>query len=265
MADLRNDLFPEVNEPIDPIKLARRDLQKSLPRRFYADVAVGEGAEGGYALLLDGKPVRTPAKDNLVVPSRELADLVAAEWRGQGDLIDPATMPLTRLANSAIDGVARTLAATAAEVAKFAETDLVCYRADAPEPLVAAQAAAWDSILTFAREALHARFICAEGVMYVAQPETARAAVAKAVEAVAAGPSGALKLAALSVMTTLTGSVLIALAVAHAATTPAEAWAKAHVDEDFQARFWGADAEATARRDRRWLDMEAAATLYRLS
>lgn len=264
MADLRNDLFPGTNEPIDPVRLARRDLQKSLPRRFYAEVALGEDS-GGFALLLDGKPVRTPAKDQLLLPGRELAELVAAEWRKQGELIEPDTMPLTRLANSAIDGVARTREATAAEVAKFAETDLVCYRAGAPEPLVAEQAAAWDPILAFARDAIGARFICAEGVMYVAQPEPARAAVARAVEAVATARSGALKLAALSVMTTLTGSVLIALAVAFEAITPAEAWAKAHVDEDFQARFWGADAEASARRNRRWLDMDAAATLYRLS
>ncbi len=260
MADLRHDLFPGAGEPIDPIRLARRDLQKALPRRFYAEVSVAEG-ESGVALLLDGKPVRTPAKDHLVLPNGALAELVAAEWRAQGELIEPDTMPLTRLVNSAIDGVARTLDATAAEVAKFAETDLVCYRADAPAVLVAEQAAAWDPILAWARSDLGARFVCAEGVMYVAQPEPARDAVRQAVAAIAAGADGALRLAALSVMTTLTGSVLIALATARGAITPADAWAKAHVDEDFQARFWGADADAIARRERRWRDMEAAATL----
>lgn len=264
MADLRNDLIPDVREPIDPVKMARRDLQKSLPKRFYTEVAVGPH-ELGHALLLDGKPVRTPAKDHLVLPSAALAERIAAEWRAQADLIDPATMPLTRLANSAIDGVAKTLDATAAEVAKFAETDLVCYRAGSPAPLVEAQSAAWDPILAFAHEVLGARFICAEGVMYVAQPESARQAVAEEVGAIAKGPSGSLKLAALSVMTTLTGSVLIALAVARAHLTAEQAWATAHVDEDFQARFWGADADAIARRARRWQDMEAAAETYRLS
>ncbi len=264
MADLRDDLFPGAREPIDPIALARRDLQKALPRRFYAAVAVGESA-GGHTLLLDGKPVHTPARDLLALPGRALAERLAAEWSAQGELIDPGTMPLTRLANSAIDGVARMMEATAAEVAKFSETDLVCYRAGAPEPLVAEQNAAWDPILAFAREHLGARFVCAEGVMYVAQPDAARAAVTNAVAAIAGGPAGAMRLAALSTMTTLTGSVLIALAVALGHITPEEAWTKAHVDEDFQARFWGADADAAARRARRWLELDAAATFYRLS
>jgi chaperone required for assembly of F1-ATPase len=264
MADLRNDLFPDDREPIDPVKMARRDLQKSLPKRFYTDVAIGSH-ERGHALLLDGKPVRTPAKDHLVLPSADLAERVAAEWRAQTDLIDPATMPLTKLVNSAIDGVAKRLDATAAEVAKFAETDLVCYRAGSPAPLVEAQSAMWDPILGFARESLGARFICAEGVIYVAQPEPARQAATDAVAAIANGPSGALKLAALSVMTTLTGSVLIALSVAQGHLGAEEAWAAAHVDEDFQARFWGADADAIARRERRWHDMATAALAYRLS
>ncbi|WP_158807659.1 ATP12 family chaperone protein [Beijerinckia sp. L45] len=264
MADLRNDLFPDDREPIDPVTMARRDLQKTLPKRFYTEVAVGPH-ERGHALLLDGKPVRTPAKDHLVLPTAELAERLAAEWRAQTELIDPATMPLTKLANSAIDGVAKTLDATAAEVAKFAETDLVCYRAGGPAPLVAAQSAMWDPILAFAHEALGARFLCVEGVMYVAQPEPARLAVAQAVDAIAKGPSGALKLAALNVMTTLTGSVLTALAVARTHLTAEEAWATAHVDEDFQARFWGTDADAIARRERRWRDMAAAAETYRLS
>jgi chaperone required for assembly of F1-ATPase len=264
MADLRDDLFPHAREPIDPVKMARRDMQKTLPKRFYTEVSIAPH-EAGYALLLDGKPVRTPAKDHLVLPSAELAERVAAEWRAQTELIDPGTMPLTKLANSAIDGVAKTRDATVAEVAKFAETDLVCYRAAGPTPLVEAQSAAWDPILAFAHEALGARFICAEGVMYVAQPEPARQAVAEAVARIAEGPSGALKLAALSVMTTLTGSVLVALAVARDHLSADEAWASAHVDEDFQARFWGSDLDAIARRARRWADMDAAAVMYRLS
>ena len=262
--DLRNDLFPSASEPVDPIKLARRDLQKTLPRRFYDAVTVGE-AEGGHAVLLDGKPVRTPAKSAFLLPGAALAERVAGEWRAQVGLIDPTTMPLTRLANSAIDGVARTLDATVAEVAKFAESDLVCYRAGEPVALVEAQAAAWDPILAFARERLGARFTCAQGIVFVEQPEGARRAVAAAVARIAQGPAGALRLAALSVATSLMGSVLLALAVADGRLTPEEAWSAAHVDEDFQARFWGADAEAQSRRERRWRDMEAAALTFRLS
>ena len=262
--DLRKALVPEAGEPIDPVKMARRDLQKVLPRRFYKEVSIAS-VEGGYALLLDGKPVRTPAKNHLVLPSAALAERVASEWRAQIDVIDPGEMPLTRLANSAIDGVAQRLAETIAEVAKFAETDLVCYRAGHPDALVAAQSAAWDPVLDFARDELGARFVCAQGVVYVEQTEAARTAVAQAVEAIARGPSGALKLAALSVKTSLMGSVLLALGVAQGHFTPEAAWDAAHADEDYQARFWGADSEAIARRARRWREMDAASTVYRLA
>jgi chaperone required for assembly of F1-ATPase len=263
-SDIRDDLFSIHGAPIDPVKLARRDLQKALPRRFYAEVSIGAG-EGGHVLLLDGKPVRTPAKALVALPSLALGELVAVEWRAQTEVIDPGTMPLTRLVNSAIDGVARNRDATVAEVAKFAETDLVCYRAGDPEALVAAQDTAWDPILAIARDRLGARFICAQGILYVEQPASARAAVERAVAAIADGPHGVLKLAALGVMTSLAGSVLIALAVAQGHLGAEGAWAAAHVDEDFQARVWGADAEAMARRERRWREMAAAATVFRLA
>ncbi len=263
--DLRHDLSPGANEPVDPVKMARRDLQKVLPRRFYKEVTVAPEEEGGFGPRLDGKPIRTPARAILAVPTRALAEAIAAEWRAQAELIDPETMPLTRLANSALDGVARTMAATIDEIAKFAETDLVCYRAGDPDALVAAQSEAWDPVLAFARDTLHARFLCVEGVMYVEQPASARAAVRRAVEAIADGRAGVLRLAALSVMTSLTGSVLIALAIAQGAMTPAAGWTAACVDEDYQTRFWGTDAEAAARRERRWRDMEAAATLDALA
>ena len=250
--------------PIDPIAMARRDLKKALPKRFYKVVTTAP-VEGGFGLLLDGKPVRTPGKASLVLPTEALADSVALEWSAQTDLIEPDSMPLTKLANTAIDGVARNLEGTIAEVAKFAETDLVCYRAGTPDALVAAQAAYWDPILDFARDTLGARFILSEGIVYVEQPASARLVVRRAVEAIAFGEAGAMRLAALSVMTSLTGSVLAALAVAMGAMTVDVAWDAAHVDEDFQARMWGADAEATARRERRWTDMKAAADLYRWS
>lgn len=252
------------NEPIDPVKMARRDLKKALPRRFWRDVTVAE-QDVGFGVALDGKPLRTPAKAALVVPGAALAEAVAAEWREQGEVLDPDSMPVTRLVNSALDGVAAALEATIAETAKFAETDLVCYRAGEPDKLVAAQAAAWDPVLAFARENLGARFICAEGVMYVEQPEASRAAVGSAVAELAAEAGGALRLAALSVITSLTGSVLLALAVARRDMTAEAAWAAAHVDEDHQTAIWGADAEATLRRERRWRDMAAAALVLDLT
>ena len=251
---------------IDPVAMARRDLKKALPRRFYADAAVGPAAaDDGFAVLLDGRPVRTPAKLVLAVPSEALAEALAAEWRAQGEIIEPATMPLTRLVNSALDGVAQAREATIAEVAKFADTDLVCYRAGEPAVLVAAQAAAWNPVVAFARDALGARFVLAEGVMYVAQAEATLAAVRRAIEAEASKLSGDLRLAALSVMTSLTGSVLLALAVARGTMTAADAWCAAHVDEDHQIAIWGHDAEAAARRVLRWRDMEAAAQVTALA
>ncbi len=254
----------EQRAPIDPIAMARRDLTKTLPRRFYQEVGVAE-AEGAFGPRLDGRAVRTPAKQALAVPTRALADAIAVEWREQGALIDPDTMPLTRLANSAIDGVAFHKEPTAAAIVKFAETDLVCYRASDPAQLVAEQAAAWDPVLAFARERFDARFVPVQGIIYVEQPESACAAVRDAVASVAAGPGGTLRIAALSTMTTLTGSVLIALAVAFDAMDVETAWAAAHVDEDYQMRAWGTDAEAVQRRERRWRDMAAAARLYALA
>jgi len=175
-------------------------------------------------------------------------------------------MPLTRIVNAAIDGVAYRLDATAAEIEKYARADLVCYRAALPMTLVEAQAAEWDRVLAFAREKLGAPFICTEGVVFVGQPEPARVAVKEAINRIAnSGQAAPFALAALHVMTTLTGSVLLALAVAHGVLTRDEAWTAAHVDEDFELRAWGEDAEALRRRARQWREMEAAAVLWQIT
>lgn len=262
--DLAKDLAPRIGEPIDPVAMARRDLQKSLPKRFYNE-ARAEARDEAFVLLLDGRVAKTPARNLLALPTLAAAEAVAAEWAAQDDLIDPAMMPLTRIVNSAIDGVALNRAATAAEIVKFAGSDLICYRAGEPEALARAQAAAWDPVLDFAREKLRARFICAEGVIFVEQPAQALAAFAEAIERFSRrGPAAPFILASLHVMTTLTGSALIALAVAYGALTAGEAWTAAHVDEEFQIGIWGADEEAMLRRARRWTEMAAAANLLRL-
>ncbi len=246
--------------------MARRDLKKALPRRFYARATSGPLGDGSaFGVLLDGKPVRTPAKALLCLPTPALAEALAAEWQNQTTIIEPDAMPLTRLANSAIDGVGAAMETTVVAVAKFAETDLVCYRAADPPALAREQAAAWDPVLALVGDRLQARFICVEGVMYAAQPEAALVAVRRAVDEVARGSGGALRLAALSVMTSLAGSVLLALAVSWGALDVAEAWTAAHVDEDYQMRLWGSDAEALQRRERRWRDMAAAALCIELS
>ena len=238
---------------------------RPLPKRFYEAVTVAEAAApagGGvhtWSILLDGKTVRTPAKAVLAVPTRALAEAVAEEWRAQGERIDPATMPLTRLVNSAIDGVRGREAAVRDDIAKYAASDLLCYRAEQPEGLMQRQAELWDPILAWSRENLGADLAVAEGLMPVAQPDAARAAIASRLIGY-----DAFALAALHVVTTLTGSALLALAHARGRLDAEAAWAAAHIDEDWQIAKWGEDAEATARRQRRWQEMQAASRLLGL-
>jgi chaperone required for assembly of F1-ATPase len=227
-------------------------------KRFYRAVSV-DGAAPAFRILLDGKPVRTPAKRELAVPTRALAEAVAAEWEAQGERIDPAAMPLTRLVNSVLDGVTGREAEVRADIAKYAAGDLLCYRAEGPAELVRRQAEAWDPVLAWAREALGARLVLGQGVVPVAQPPAATAAIEGALAEL-----DAFRLAAHHVMTTLMGSTLLALAHARGCLTAEEAWAAAHVDEDWQVSQWGEDAEARARRDRRWAEMQAASELLKL-
>lgn len=256
--DLLADLDGSQPEP-DPMRAAQRAMRPQLPRRFYAAVTVAEG-EGGFALHLDGRTPRTPRGHPLAVPARPLAEALAAEWASQGEVIDPATMPLTRLVNVTIDEVASEgqQHATIDEIVRYAGSDLVCYRAADPAGLVARQAAAWDPVLAFARDELGARLVLAEGVTFAAQPEPALAAVRRAV---AATPPFAL--AALYTLTALAGSALIALAVARGALPPDAGWAAAHVDEDWQAQFWGEDDHAMARRAARKAEWDAAVLVLR--
>jgi chaperone required for assembly of F1-ATPase len=244
----------------NPMRAAQANMRPSLPKRFYkiADIAP-EG--GSFALTLDGRGALTPAKNPLVLSTRALAELIAQEWAGQWEAIDPTLMPATRIANSAIDGVASNLSAVRDEIAGYAAADLLCYRAAEPEALVKAQAAAFDPVLDWAREALGARFLLSEGIRHVAQPQSALAAVDAALAAI----GDPFALAALHVATTLTGSALLALAMSMGRLSPEAAWRAAHVDEDFQISQWGADAEDEARRAARWREMEAAAKVLAAS
>jgi chaperone required for assembly of F1-ATPase len=227
-------------------------------KRFYKDVAIAN--EGGsMALRLDGKPVRTPGKAPLALPTRALAEAVAEEWRAQGERIDPRTMPLTRLANSAIDGVAGREEAVIDDILAYAGSDLLCYRAHGPRGLTEAQAKHWDPVVAWAKEALNAPLVLSEGVVHVAQPQASLAAIRKRVEG-----RDPFSLAALHVLTSLTGSALLALAVALGRLTPEEAWAAAHADEDFQIGQWGEDADAAERRETRRRDFAAAARMLAL-
>jgi chaperone required for assembly of F1-ATPase len=228
------------------------------PKRFYQAVSV-DGAAPAFRVLLDGSPVRTPAKRELAVPASALAEALAAEWEAQEERIDPATMPLTRLVNSAIDGVTGREAELRADIAKYAGSDLLCYRTEGPSELVRRQAEAWDPVLAWARETLGARFVLGQGIVPVDQPQTAIAAIEGAL-----ADLDAFALAAHHVIVALTGSALLALAHGRARLTVEEAWAAAHVDEDWQISQWGEDAEAKARRELRWAEMRAASRLLAL-
>jgi chaperone required for assembly of F1-ATPase len=235
------------------MRAAQANMRPPPVSRFYKAVEVRE-ADGRHALLLDGRGARTPGRNLLAAHSRALMLEAATEWERQREAIDPADMPLTRLLNSAIDGVAHTMAETRADILSYAGSDLLCYRAEEPENLVARQAHAFDPVLRWAAESLGARLKVTTGVMHVAQPQAALAAIAAVLDTY----DDPVALAALSVMTTLTGSALLALAVAGGFLSAEAAWEVAHLDEEFQAGRWGADAEAVARREARWREFEAA-------
>lgn len=233
-------------------------MQPPLPKRFYSR-ATAEAREGAFAILLDGRPARTPGKRPLAVPARALAELMAEEWAAQEAVIDPSRMPVTRIVNSAIDAVADRMGEVRGDIAAYAGSDLLCYRADHPRELVQRQSEAWDPVLAWARDDLGVRLVLAEGVMPVAQSPDALARVSAELDGF-----GPLSLAATHVMTTLLSSAVLSLAVARGRLSAEEAWAAAHVDEDWQISQWGEDAEATERRRRRWAEMEAAARIVAL-
>jgi chaperone required for assembly of F1-ATPase len=244
--------------PSNPMRAAQANMRQRALRRFYRSVDVRQADDGRHVLTLDGRGARTPAGKALAAASRELMLRIADEWRRQGETVDPADMPSTRLLNAAVDGVAATMAETRADILRYAGSDLLCYRAETPEALAERQAAAFDPILEWAAETLGARFAVTAGVMHLEQPPEALAAIGGALASV----DDPAALAALSAMTTLTGSTLLALSAARGFLEPGEAWAAAHIDEDFQTEQWGVDDEARTRRAARWREFEAAAAAF---
>lgn len=222
-------------------------------KRFWTDASVAE-QEGGHAVLLDGRAVRTPGKRALVVPTAHLAEAVADEWRGVEGEIHPDGMPLTGLANAALDIVADDPAAFATDLARYAGSDLLCYRAEHPAPLVARQAEHWDPLLRWAEQRFDVGFRVTEGIVPVAQPE---AVLERIGVAYAALPP--FRLAAMSPLVSLTGSAIIPLALAEGAIGTDAAWAAAMLDEHWQAENWGEDSEASANRADRERQFLAAA------
>jgi len=232
---------------------------KTGPRRFY-DAAWAEAGECGWQVVLDGRPVRTPQRAPLCLPSGRLAEAVAQEWAAQGPEIKPADMPLTRLANSAIDRAAPRREEVIEGLLAFGETDLLCYRAEWPEKLAMLQAKAWDPVLDWLRETYGADLRVVAGVMHAPQPPGSIEALDRALRGY-----DDFALTAMNQMATLTASLALTLAVTEERLSVDEAWRAAHVDEDWQISQWGEDATARQRRDAQWGDMQAAERFFRLA
>jgi chaperone required for assembly of F1-ATPase len=219
-------------------RIVTERLVRPLPKRFYKTVAVSET----HGILLDGRTVKTPLKAVLALPNAALAEAVAEEWRAQKELINPILMPMTKLANTAIDRATAEHATVVKEIVDYAGSDLVCYWAATPSELVARQSQHWQPIVDWAGTALGAKFKIARGITHVPQSAAAIAAVQRFVEV-----QDQWRLTALFLLTTLTGSTLLACKLLAGAMAADEAWVAAHVDEDYQIENWGLDWEAEQR------------------
>lgn len=209
--------------------------------------------------MLDGRPVRTPARTDLIVPTGALAEAIADEWHCCGETVDPRAMPLTGLANAAIDRVVPGPEAFAVGLAKYGESDLTCYRAESPDALIRRQAESWDTLLDWARRRYDVDFACSSGVMHVAQPQDTIDKLAHAVASL-----DPFRLAGLAPLVTIGGSLVAALAVAEEAFPAEDAWEAVTLDEQWQAEQWGSDDEAAAALDNRRADFMAAARFLTL-
>lgn len=226
-----------------------------LPKRFYKHVEVSAAND----ILLDGRTVRTPLKMELVLPTAGLASAIAAEWDAQKDFINPHAMPLTRLANTALDRGSAHAEAIKAEIMGFAACDLVCYRAESPPGLVARQSAAWDPVIAWSSQMTGPGWQVTTGVRHVEQPKALLASLAQHL------PKDAFRLVGCHALTTLSGSALLALMLTEGAIEAEQAWAAACIDEQWQAEQWGHDAEAAARSASRAIEFAAAASFVNLA
>jgi chaperone required for assembly of F1-ATPase len=246
------------NHRDDGIGRAQAAAKRELPKRFYKEVAV-KPMEGGYAVGLDGRIPRTPGMKHVVVPSEALASIMAGEWAAQGEFIDPETMPMVRLVNSAVEAGEEAMPALRAEIVKYAGNDLLLYRADAPESLVRRQEEIWDSMLVKLARRFGVSFQPTIGIVHQPQPAATLRRLDDALEG-----EGLFALTAMNAVMSITGAGLLALALRHGLATPEEVWVAAHVDEDHQIGLWGEVEEITERRAKRRKEFDAAVTLLEL-
>ncbi|CAN5198771.1 ATP12 family chaperone protein [soil metagenome] len=242
----------------DPVAAAQKAMRNALPSRFYENAAVLE-RDGLFHVALDGRTARTPARNALAVSSRPVAEALAAEWDAPSEKIDPARMPLTRLVNSALDGVADQQNAVRAEIVRYAGSDALCYRAGEPQELVARQDALWEPIRHDVEARIGAPFLLTEGIIFAQQPTETLEEVARHVAEI---PAPVALASAHNVMT-LTGSTILMLALAFGQRDADAVWAAAHLDEDYQIGIWGQDEDAAERRMIRRAEFDAAALLLK--
>ncbi|MFM2356777.1 MAG: hypothetical protein RLZZ528_2513 [Pseudomonadota bacterium] len=228
-------------------------------KRFWTTARV-EDADGGFAVALDTRRIRTPAKQALILPTRAMALAVAAEWDAQQGKVDPATMPVTRAANAALDKVATQFDEVAGLVAAYGGTDLLCYRAEGPEGLIRRQAEGWDPMLDWAAQALGARLHPTTGIVHRAQDTAALAALDRAVRSLSIWG-----LTALHDLVGISGSLVLGLAALSDAHDPESLWRLSRIDEDWQAELWGIDEDAADLAESKRRDFLAAHAFWRLS
>lgn len=242
-----------------PKHRARPDDARPKPRRFYKEVGIN-GEASGFAILLDGRPIKTPMKQGLLLPNEAMAEAVAEEWRQQGEHIDHETMIFTKLANTALDRVRGREDEIIGEITSYAASDLLLYRATEPQSLSQREEEHWGPCLTWLKESHNITFTCAGGIIHVTQEEAELEKFSYLFKSYTP-----FALTAIHNMTTLTGSAILALTVTKGENTPQAAWQAAHVDEDFQIERWGEDAEAKRRRKTREGDFLAAHQFLKLA
>ena len=256
---MRNFLEDAFEHRDDGYGKVQRAMKTPLPKRFYKK-AEAATLEDGHAVLLDGRPTRTPGRVPVRVPDKAIAEVMAAEWNAQTEEINPETMPVVRLVNSATEGGVDKLPDLRAEILKFAGTDLLYYRAESPAELREEQERRWDPVLTALARHFGVSFETTRGIAHVAQPQPTLTALAAALEM-----NGLLSATALVLLTGITGSGLLALAVRDGLITPDDAWEAAHVDENHNMRLWGADSEALKRLEKRRRDFDAGVVVLSLA
>jgi chaperone required for assembly of F1-ATPase len=240
-------------------RILQEAVKRELPKKFFREAqAVKEG--DAFGVTLDGRGLKTPKKSTLLVPTAALAEAIAAEWNALDAEIDPALLPLTKIANTVIDGVVGAEKELHDDIVRFISNDLLFYRAGSPRELAARQAAQWDPVLEWVRERFGAGFKVTEGVMPVEQHLLAVAKVASALS-----DADAMQIAPIHVLTTLTGSPLLVIAFLEGRLTADEVWAATHVDEMWQEEQWGEDGEALERRAKRREEFDAAVRFFMLS